>query len=327
MKAREYIPEMQVARGIGIVLVSAGHSEPIREVFPEWFSLIYSFHMPLFFFLSGFFSTRLAAVTSFREWVRQTPGRMLRLVVPYFVISFSYALLKSLVPHLAKRPIVFAELLPDILLYPTRNPALFLWFLYALIVIRLLLPILSRINKYLLLALLLPFQFYLFDTEILGLGLISFFLMYYMLGLHMASIKEGFFNGLKSKWLFAFTLFAFAVGYSFLRYADLSVLKFPVAVSGITLVLCVSFSFSRYLPTAALETLGKCSLEIYLLQYYFIFPLCFFLYRMGLPGEWIVPFTFLASLGGPLVVTVWVFPFSRTLAFLFGGRGPSPASA
>lgn len=323
MKSSEYIPEMQIARGIGIVLVSAGHSEPIRDVFPEWFSLIYSFHMPLFFFLSGFFSIKLASVTSVKEWLQETPGRMARLVVPYFVISFSYALLKSLVPHLAKRPIVFAELLPDIILYPTRNPALFLWFLYLLIVIRLLLPILWQINKWLLLVLLLPFQFYLLDTEFLGIGLISFFLIYYLLGLRMAAFKEGFFRRLRDKWLLAFALASFIAGYYFLRYANLSVLKFPVAVAGITVVLCVSFSFSRYLPAGTLQFLGKYSLEIYLLQYYFIFPLCFLLNRAGLSEEWIVPCTFLAALGGPLAVTTWIFPFSRTLAFLFGGRGPS----
>ncbi|HOC39090.1 MAG TPA: acyltransferase family protein [Thermodesulfobacteriota bacterium] len=323
MKSREFIPEMQIARGLGIVLVSAGHSEPIRDVFPEWFSLIYSFHMPLFFFLSGFFSTRLAAVTSLREWGRETPRRMLRLVVPYFVISFSYALLKSFVPHLAKRPVILAELLPDILLYPTRNPALFLWFLYTLIIIRLLLPILSRVDKYLLLALLLPFQFYLLDTEILGIGLISFYLIYYMLGLYMASIRERFFSCLKGRWGVPIALSAFTAGYTLLRFADLSLLKFPVALAGIAVVLCVSFNFNRYLPTTTLQVLGQSSLEIYLLQYYFIFPICFLLYRAGLPGEWIVPFTFLAALGGPLAVTNLIFPHNRPLAFLLGGRGPS----
>lgn len=323
MKSSEYIPEMQIARGIGIILVSAGHSEPIKEVFPEWFRLIYSFHMPLFFFLSGFFSTKLATVTSVKEWLRETPGRMMKLIVPYFIISFSYALLKSFVPHLAKRPVIFADLLPDIFLYPTRNPALFLWFLYTLIIIRLLLPVLTRVNMWLLLALLLPFQFYLIEVEILGIGLISFYLIYYLLGISMAAFREKFFRCLKSWWLLALSLSAFIAGYSLMRWADMSSLKFPVALSGITMVLCVSFSFGRYLPTAALQLLGKYSLEIYLLQYYFIFPLCFFLDRVGFSGEWIVPFTFLVGLGGPLLVTTWIFPFSRPLAFLFGGRVPS----
>lgn len=50
-KRIEYI---DIARGIGILLVVMGHND-FALVSPFVYKLIYSFHMPLFFFLSGYF--------------------------------------------------------------------------------------------------------------------------------------------------------------------------------------------------------------------------------------------------------------------------------
>ncbi len=43
---------IDIAKGIGIILVVTGHLLPVAAGLHV---LIYSFHMPLFFFLSGFF--------------------------------------------------------------------------------------------------------------------------------------------------------------------------------------------------------------------------------------------------------------------------------
>lgn len=45
---------MDVAKGIGILLVAMGHND-LAAVLPFMKKLIFSFHMPLFFFLSGYF--------------------------------------------------------------------------------------------------------------------------------------------------------------------------------------------------------------------------------------------------------------------------------
>ncbi|GAB4505544.1 MAG: acyltransferase family protein [Anaerolineales bacterium] len=51
---RERIGYIDVAKGIGILLVAMGHTG-LSLVAPYLHKLIYSFHMPLFFFLSGYF--------------------------------------------------------------------------------------------------------------------------------------------------------------------------------------------------------------------------------------------------------------------------------
>jgi fucose 4-O-acetylase-like acetyltransferase len=71
---------IDVARGIGILLVVLGHNAVFRESSHGLYEAIYLFHMPLFFFLSG---------VTFR-W--SSPGEALKkraraLLVPYFMMG------------------------------------------------------------------------------------------------------------------------------------------------------------------------------------------------------------------------------------------------
>lgn len=85
-----YYKWIDVAKGIGILCVVVGHA--INQLNPESATfivltirnLIYSFHMPLFFFLSGFL---LNYSTTTLEFIRK---KVKRLAVPYF---FAYILI------------------------------------------------------------------------------------------------------------------------------------------------------------------------------------------------------------------------------------------
>ncbi|MBA4417154.1 MAG: hypothetical protein C0392_04490 [Syntrophus sp. (in: bacteria)] len=314
-----YIPEMQVARGIGILLVTVGHSEPIKTAFPLLFDIIYSFHMPLFFFLSGFFSAKLIKVSSFREWARVVPMRLVYLVVPYITISASYAFLKYFVPQLTIRPVIPEELLLDIFVYPTKNPALFLWFLYTIIIIQAFAPLLNRVNPYLMFAALFVLQILQPDIDLFGIGLVLHYTMYYYLGMRASSMKEQFLHLLKRKQLTLITLVVFTGGYILWKKSDIPIIHLLVALSGITFVLSTCFCCAQYLPQRPLETLGKYSFSVYLLQYFFIFPLYFLLKSLSLSGGLIVPCTFAAGIFGPLFLVFYVFPHSKTLSLLFSG--------
>lgn len=82
------------SKGIGILLVVYGHvlrgiqSSQIGlpwELFKFPDTIIYSFHMPLFFFLSGLFASK---------WAQKEPkvallNKIKSLVYPYFIWSFS----------------------------------------------------------------------------------------------------------------------------------------------------------------------------------------------------------------------------------------------
>lgn len=52
MKEKQRIVWVDIAKGLGIILMILGHMPSIPDWFHDW---IFSFHMPLFFFVSGYF--------------------------------------------------------------------------------------------------------------------------------------------------------------------------------------------------------------------------------------------------------------------------------
>ena len=75
---------VDIAKGIGIILVVMGHND-FALISPFMHKLIYSFHMPMFFFMSGMF---FKPDTSFWPFVRQ---RFKKILIPFFVtILFLY---------------------------------------------------------------------------------------------------------------------------------------------------------------------------------------------------------------------------------------------
>lgn len=76
MQAR--LPHIDIARGIGILLVVAGHNWIILSSKGELYRIVYSFHIPLFFVLSGiFFNYEKNLGKTLKEKIQV-------LLVPYF---------------------------------------------------------------------------------------------------------------------------------------------------------------------------------------------------------------------------------------------------
>jgi fucose 4-O-acetylase-like acetyltransferase len=71
---------IDTARGLGIILVVLGHNWTVLQERGELFRLIYSFHLPLFFFLSGLFLKDTV------PWGKFALSRADALLKPYFVV-------------------------------------------------------------------------------------------------------------------------------------------------------------------------------------------------------------------------------------------------
>jgi fucose 4-O-acetylase-like acetyltransferase len=81
MSISKRIEYIDIARGIGILLVVMGHND-FAAISPFGHKLIYSFHMPLFFFLSGyFFKTAMGFWDFFKK-------RFNAIMKPYFFTIF-----------------------------------------------------------------------------------------------------------------------------------------------------------------------------------------------------------------------------------------------
>ncbi|KOG42626.1 hypothetical protein AQJ84_32165 [Streptomyces resistomycificus] len=115
------------AKYLAIVLVAVGHAwEPLRggsRAVTALYMLVYTFHMPMFIVVSGYFSRGF-------DW---SPERLRRLVtgvaVPYVVFETAYTLYTRWTDQVPDRPISLL------------NPLYLTWFLAALFVWRLTAPL------------------------------------------------------------------------------------------------------------------------------------------------------------------------------------------
>jgi fucose 4-O-acetylase-like acetyltransferase len=128
---------IDIARGIGIILVIyahalrgliAAHAYPASTASTLQDSVIYSFHMPLFFFLSGLFAVR--ARTGKRAAF--FTSRLRLIVYPYFLWSILQGVLSILMSKVVNHPTEWADLL-RILWSPIDQ----FWFLYTLLLCQL----------------------------------------------------------------------------------------------------------------------------------------------------------------------------------------------
>ena len=79
MAENKRIEWVDIARGIAIILVVLGHSQVGRDLF----NYLYSFHVPLFFFVAGI-TFRFDKESDFSSFVKK---RFLRLLVPYYTFG------------------------------------------------------------------------------------------------------------------------------------------------------------------------------------------------------------------------------------------------
>ena len=131
---QERLAWVDTARGIGIILVVYGHAlrghETSGAFDPSWQAdvqdaVIYSFHMPLFFFLAGLFAKRSVAkgATLFLR------DKAVTLVYPYFlwsVVSILLGMTAALAVNNAHQSTAIFNL--------WRTPVYQYWFLYALLI-------------------------------------------------------------------------------------------------------------------------------------------------------------------------------------------------
>lgn len=110
MKENLRIKYIDYMRGIGALLVIIGHADP-KSVLG---CFIYSFHMPLFFFIAGY-------VYKHKDAINMITSKVRYLLVPYFV---SRLIINPLTQGLS---IVDSKYIIDVLFYGSDN-----WFLYAL---------------------------------------------------------------------------------------------------------------------------------------------------------------------------------------------------
>jgi len=255
------------AKGIGIVLVVAGHAlrglqkTPVRvpgwEFVDAW---IYAFHMPLFFFLAGLFVEHSCR----GPLGKFVAGKARRILWPYFV----WTIIQEGFRHLTgSSTLALADLWTII-----YRPAMQFWFLYVLFLLLVLYAAWRKAggSREIFVALAFALNISLAFGANYGPWGVLYQMWIYIpylalgvlvsrLGLQEQAGMRGV-PGLIGVALGGYAVITFAV---MIHAADLAGFVVPLAVVGILASVALAGCLSRWRPAGGIATLGVLSLEIY----------------------------------------------------------------
>ena len=270
---------IEYAKAIGIILVVYGHVArgvytaglPIDEnLFQIVDRVIYSFHMPLFFFLSGLF-----LITSLKKWGRKNFVLIKASTVayPYLVWSILQGSIEVYMNSYTNQGILFSDVLT--LFYQPRAQ---FWFLYALFTIFVFSALLyqSYKDKVIMGIFVFSLIIYIFRHNIptiYGLNFFTGYFVYFAFGAVCSKwINSDF---LRSKTALFSTLILFVLGqYLFINYTQFS--NDPLHNINQLILVLISIAFIMSLaknlpetPMSLLLLIGQSSFSIYILHVIF----------------------------------------------------------
>lgn len=132
MDYKNRIQYIDIARGLGLILLVAGHLFTLQE---STSNIIYSFHMPLFFLLSGLCIKKEALTASFKNYFILTVKKCLFPWLVYFVIALFISII---IPSWRSNITSINLILTFYLLQPDAFHIGQIWFLACLFWVKLL---------------------------------------------------------------------------------------------------------------------------------------------------------------------------------------------
>lgn len=328
-------PSITVAKAIGILLVVAGHFTSSKYMPVEYTELktwIFSFHMPLFMLLSGFL---------FRNTVRGKQGNLpfipfvkkkfVRLMVPYFFLSFCIALLNFVLGHfIAVKRVVDWKYIGEIFYTSVGGSAVFLWFIYSLFIIFVIAALFLRIRhgmvwmgvfSTVLYFIPLPSLFYLSSVHIYLLYFWSGMLLFDLM--KRETVKMSVLEMAVSAVLFAGVYYLYRMsGMTGWAY---SIVALGCGLTGSYVVVCLAGLLSRMKRGVnILLLLGTYSASIYLLHMAGVYLVRLAFERLGVftPVAYFVALLLAVMVGAflPIWLTKGLIYRSKYLTLCMGGK-------
>jgi len=235
-----------------------GVSDPVMRLI---YNTIYSFHMPLFFFISGYFLSRNKIKSKNQSRLNIIKKRIDRLLVPYIFVGLCYAPFKLLLSNFANKPYDLSQIWQMII---GVNPDGELWFLYALFVITCIVAYLDfKSNVFLLLI---ATALAVFSPI---LPIVTGNILFFMLGMYIRDNHKDYLEQINNRRCLLI-IFLFVFGNYMLYSMDFVWARVVTAISGILLCLKISSwaaeCFKKSIITKVLVTLGMFSMDIYILS-------------------------------------------------------------
>lgn len=298
LMGKKYYDEINIARGIAVLLVLLGHAFPdilsqSGNVFHKVTeSILYSFHMGCFFFLSGFVGSR--KITSGNINVKnEFINKFKRLMIPYLFYSFITMGLKQIFQAFANNSFEISEFWKILL---GKNPNGGLWYLWTLFVIAMIFALLSKIKikcvVYIALGIIL-YAFLYFIPQGFYSNLLKYFI-FYAVGIYTANDYD------KIKPVLA--TYPFGVLCLILFGAGVYIEGVPYALTGLlgtglVMFFSIKATENKGVMFNFLNETGNYSYDIYLISYFVQIPIRIICYKiLNLP--YLIVVTLMFVLGG-----------------------------
>lgn len=277
-KKKERFVDIDCAKGLTIILVVLGHitarDYPLGN---EWFiylrKAIYTFHMPLFMFLSGWlFYYSLPSLVNLEDKVSYLTKKAYRLLVPFFLFGTIVILGKYFAGMFLFVDNPVNNLLAGFssIIWNTKDSCVyFIWFIYVLFIYNVLTLFLIKVSNTKLwiitiLALILRFVK---PPEYLYLNLITYFYIFFILGCVAFANKDKYYRFIdKNKYyLLMFYLVLLFIFLCFLPFNSFKLIVGVIAIPAIH-----GLIKSKLINSSKLLTISTYTFSIYLFNVIFI---------------------------------------------------------
>ena len=259
--------EIDALKGFAMFLVVLGHSIIVYPInlhennfFNNLYEFISTFHLPLFFIISGYcFSYK----DSYKQYITK---KIKRILIPYLIFSLLNILLRTLAPSLVNKSDDFVTLLMNVIFNGGEY-----WFLYTLFMIFLFYPLLYKINRNKVIAIIL--EILLLIASLLNVKVNMFcitsllkYLFYFNSGVLIKIYKKDIFENNKNNVLYTLVIFIILI-FVFLLYRKytFNYLETICAILGILFSYLLS-GFEYFART--FKSFGNNSLQIHLCNGY-----------------------------------------------------------
>lgn len=151
-KSQRRLPEIEIAKGFAILLVVLGHMEPgdvpsSQTWYLQLHYIIYSFHMPLFMYLSGFVYFLTGQHAKYSMYGKLVSSRAYRLLLPFLIFGALTLLGKygaHIVGHVPRLHQEVKDDLEAMLLHTNQSPVRSIWYVFVLFLFSIVTPLIWR---------------------------------------------------------------------------------------------------------------------------------------------------------------------------------------
>lgn len=267
-----YITFLQV---IGPILVIVGHmlnGMPYNAVMQSIKDFIYVFHMPLFFFISGYLFSYKKGLENkkYGEFVR---GKALRLLLPYFVFNILFFIPKIFASGFIVDQVELSfNYILYILITPRMNVLGHLWFLFALFLIYAIAPIWNFIIKkdkkiiwIIVLIIFILLNLFPFNTDVLAIKDLCKDTLFFVLGMLIAKLGKEKLESICTKRNFIFAFIVYVITFILWIVFNNNITNMLLCTTDIIMLLIIPIVFK--ISNKVFDELGSYSFSIYIMHW------------------------------------------------------------